>query len=150
MSTKGTTVVIRIKDFCEYDFIEEHKKVIDKYGYVWILKIGKSIGIKAFDTISENNKLLLKESKHKGGKCFLCNAVDTRDGKAEDIDRFPLYYYDIEQSGVSLIGSWIKVNSISELSEEEKNRLVLEKSGKNMEEVFASTMSPLLYVKDVN
>lgn len=83
---KSKMMLFRYKSFKKYDFIEEHRRVIDDCGYTWILKMGQQVPDKSIkDIIKASGVLLLRAPKAEGGKLYACKIVDFLSGVVNDI-----------------------------------------------------------------
>lgn len=141
-------LVLRIKDFFSYDFIEEHTKILKKNGKVWMLKIGKKIPEKSLEhVLSEGGYLILREQKQKGGNYFLCHMIKFKNTEISESSLFPVYYSEIKkyEYEISLDGTWICVDSIEPLNLEVVSQLKLVKNQKLLTHVIDSTRTSMMY-----
>ena len=91
---KGTPCLfLRISDFKKYNFLEEHKKILDKEGFVWLLKFGKNVKPDYLKEL-KNNKggLILKSSPKNGNQFYYCLFDKT---EVDDSLKFPNYYNEV-------------------------------------------------------
>ncbi len=150
---KTPHLFIRLNDFADYDFIEEHQKVIQKKGYTWLLKMGKSINQKFIEALYKNESaIILKTSAKKGNKFYYCKLLN-KELKEEKIS-FPDYYKEyLENDFISFEealnnGFWFKVESITLMSYECANRFEIISSKKNMVDCAISTRVVHMYVEN--
>lgn len=138
MKIKRETPVlfVRISDYKKYNYVEEHKKVLDKNGYVWLLKIGKKSNENFVKKVLENGGGLIIKSTAKHGHNFYYCTFTTN--KVDDSLLYPDYYneifddeyYDLEELKKSC--SWFKIEKMVPLSEEQVKKFVVIKTRRNL------------------
>lgn len=144
---KTTTLVLRVNDYGNIKFIDEHIKEYKKTGFVWMLKIGRALAEKSIKRVMESGGcLLLKEPKKDGGRYYYCEITDIKQGKAREEYNFPDYYSQFN-SAIPLDGTWLKIKGIVPLAESVLPNFELVKGGKKMTEIVNSTRSPILFVQ---
>ena len=152
IEAKKKCLLLRFGNYREYDFINEHKEVIRKYGYVWMLKVGKCIPQSRLDEVfDENRALLLKAPKSIGGKYYHAEVDDYYRGEPRMDMPYPPYYSKMLSDEVwwnvdSLYGTWLRITAISELGKENIEHLYLFSNKKPVESVLSSTRTSTLYV----
>jgi len=141
-------LVLRVNNFASYTFVDEHKKAINKHKAVWMLKVGRELAEQSIEKVmEESKKLIIKEPKHSGNHYYLCNICEIRTGEADSSMTMPKYYQELKESGVSMTGTWIKIDSMKQIPEKDLIHFELVKSGKKMTEVINCTRSPVLFVQ---
>lgn len=141
-------LVLRFSTYKKYDFIEEHRKIIDATGSVWILKIGRKVPNKTLAEIqSKSAGLILKAPKVAGGKYYYCKMINSLNSKPTDEMEFPSYYRQLmkDMYWFSMDGTWIKVAEFVELTNEEVAELKLLSNNRSLDEVFTETRTTMLY-----
>lgn len=72
INEKTAVLLFRFKSAPESDYITEHRKVMNQYGHVWMLKAGKVTSEDKIHSVMKNGGwLLLKSKKEDGGKYYL-------------------------------------------------------------------------------
>jgi len=144
-------LLFRYNNYKKTDFIEEHKKILKKNGYVWMLKVGKKASKEKLDKIlGEGGWMVLRAPKADGSISYIARFSDyleTQPPKAV----FPAYYesflngedsYEFDLSSEQ----WFKIEEIQELAGEDASNLVLEKTGKTVEDVIGTTRTAVMYI----
>ena len=147
MIKKDTEMLLfRYSTYRKYDFIEEHKKVLDINGHVWILKSGRKSNEKKIESIIENGGwLILKQPKADGGKYFLCHFELMIEDRPED-GKYPDYYREFIEE-ISSAEQWFKITSIREMPISEVNKVVLCKNEAKVIDVIGTTMTSVMFVR---
>lgn len=143
---------LRMSNFENYDFIEEHKKIIEEKGYVWILKTGRKIDRNFLnDLIKENSGLIIKKPSRTDDRLFFC--------KLESIDYdnsniFPEYYYDfLTYQGFKITdinrnnSCWFKISEITLISDKEAEKLVVLKNNNSLKNAAVNSRTPYIFCK---
>lgn len=153
LKAEKTSLLLRINNYKNKDFIEEHNKIIQKYGYVWMLKAGRKLVQSKLDTVMNDSAvLILKAPKKTGGGYFYTSINEYCIGKERPDMIYPDYYKELIDDEVywqveSLDGTWLKIGEIKSLPEEKVSKLKLLSNGKLVCDVVGTTMSATLYVK---
>ena len=152
---KGTPhIFLRLNDFNNNDYIQEHRKVIDKYGYTWLLKMGKTINKEYLnDIIRQNGGLILKSSAKRGNKFYYAEVISIDISNEEEII-YPEYYneyfdyenYTIEQ--VKKDGYWFKITGIVDVDDEFIDNFIINNGGKPMFECALETRVVHMYISN--
>lgn len=148
IQAKKKILVLRYSQFRNYDFLSEHKSIIDRLGYVWMLKLGKTVPeYRMKEILAETQAIILKAPKSQGGNYLIAVFDDFYNGKAPKELLFPNYYNEMVDTSYeySLEGTWIKTISVREMTNEEVKKIFLVSNDKNIEDVMKSTRSALLY-----
>ena len=145
---KKKLLVLRFNNYKNNDFIVEHKKIIDKNGAVWLLKLGKPVPKKALEEILLNTGgLILKAPKARGGNFYYCKMLDARNSRPDSNMKFPEYYKEMMDDlfWFSFEGTWIKINGFRELNDSEILKLKLIRNNRLLPEVLMQTRTTMLY-----
>ena len=82
-------LMLKIATPMDFSFEDEHKKIIDKDGYVWFCRFGK--GNLKIESISElGNILFVKESVKNGGKRYMMEFSEI--SSSQPTSGYPDYY----------------------------------------------------------
>lgn len=147
-----SALLIRYNNYKKTNFIEEHNKVVETNGCVWMLKAGRRLVDKKIDkVINESALLILKAPKSSGGEYYYAEVLDFRYGDREKKEDSPAYYENLVEDErlwqiESLTGTWLKVGEIKPLKKSVIEKLRLLSNGKRVVDVINSTMSSSLYV----
>ena len=149
-------LLFRFKDYKGYLFIKEHCSVLDKKGYVWMLKLGKRTSIDKLKSIRRNGGwLILRSPKSDGGKSYLAKFTQV----SEDIPQnavFPAYYkeildsvdtdelYDMNKPSFQ----WFRLEYMAPISDNVASSLVVVKTGKKVDDVISTTRTAVMFVKN--
>lgn len=145
-------LLLRYNNYGNTDFINEHKSVIDKNGFTWVLKIGKEIPNQKLNRVlEEGGVLFFRAPKASGGTYHIAKVEDYAYGKAPKDNIFPEYYHQMENDRkmwqlVNLQGTWLRISTIDPLPEGMESALRLVSNSKMVSEVVTSTRSSVLYV----
>ena len=145
---------IRLNNYENYDFIEEHRKSLEKNGHVWILKIGKTMNRDYIDkVIKENGGLIIKSTKSKGNQFYYCKVISA-DPNSETELKYPSYYdeylyyegYDIEQ--LKKNAYWFKIVSMIPIEYSTVDKFVVGKFNKKLTGLALETRVVHMYTKN--
>ena len=143
-----SVIVLRVNDYKNHLFIEEHKRIIERNSYVWMLKIGRPLAEKSINTVlSDGGNLILKEPKKDGGKYYFCKIDTVEQGPVKADYVYPEYYNDFDPYEIPLRGTWIKIRGIVQIDDSELEYFELIKGRKKMTDIVNSTRSPILFVQ---
>lgn len=130
---KTPNLFLRLTNFKEYDYINEHKKCLENNGFVWILKVGKFIDKEFLESIIKNGGgIILKTPKRTDNKYYFCKLESYRPYNEKIV--FPDYYKEyLESEGLDLNTTlrnenWLKISSMIELSDSQAEKFVTIKS----------------------
>lgn len=150
---KKPHLFIRINNYDNYDYILEHKKVIERNGFTWILKIGKTINKDFIESlVKEKTGIIIKSSKKLGNKFYYC--------KVEDVDPhnkkliYPDYYEDyFWYEGYNLEdlvdnGYWFKITTMTEIPKNIVDKFVIIKSQKPLYDCATETRVVHMYIEN--
>lgn len=146
----SAVIVLRFNEFDGHDFIQEHKSIIREKGFVWMLKMGRRPSAdRLASAINQSQKIVLCSPRKTGYKMYLCNAVDYYIGNArEDISsNVPEYYNKIKRKNNIRVlgGTWFKITSISEMSEDLRSCIYLISNNRKLEDVIKETRTAVIY-----
>lgn len=145
---------LRLNNFEEYNFIDEHKKLIESKGYVWLLKIGKTINQEFVKKIiEEGGGIILKSSAKNGNKFYYCDLL-SNDINSENKIVYPEYYneffeyeaYNLED--LKKTGYWFKITNMRDITEDEVYKFRICKSHKPMLDSALYTRVVHMYVEN--
>lgn len=145
---KKKLLVLRFNDYKNNDFILEHRRIVEKNGAVWFLKLGKPVPRKALeDILLGTGGLILKAPKARGGKFYYCKMLDARNSKPDSDMIYPEYYKEMMDDlfWFSFEGTWIKINGFRELNDSEILKLKLIRNNRLLPEVLMQTRTTMLY-----
>jgi|GEM_PF-2017642 hypothetical protein len=151
--SKGKEIlVLRFNNYKSWNFIEEHQKLIEANGDVWILKGGRPITATRINEIMEDGVgfLVLKEPKKDGGNYYIASIDKIVTDDPTPGMKYPSYYndmlYDYDCLAIeSLYGTWIHIKEIVPLSNEVIKHLHLLSNNKLLDPVLSSTRSSMLF-----
>ncbi len=147
LEKKKRILVLRVNNFHQYNFIDEHKKCLETSTYVWMLKAGRPLADKSLDeVIKDGGYLILKEPKGSGNRYYACLISEVKQGHKSDDMIHPAYYKELFADGISLAGTWLKISGIIEIDEAHLSLFELVKNKKQMTEIVSTTRSPILFV----
>lgn len=141
---------IKLLDYKEYNFVEEHQKVINKEGYVWVLKLGRKINKKMMEELKDfNGDIIFKSSKRNGNKYYYCHVVN--EAKVNKNPLVPQYYLELlDYEGYTLDdalenGDWFKIDSIKEIPDNMIKNIKSIRSGNDLT-ISSKARSPYVYM----
>ena len=148
MIDKNTEMLLfRFGEFKHYDFIEEHTKIINEHGYVWVLKSGrKSNPAKIKEIINQGGWIILKQPKNAGGKYYIGQFVNVQEEEPTD-QCYPNYYEEFFFFFLTN-EQWFKITSIAELNSNDIEKIVLCKNGNRVVDIIGTTMTSVMFVKN--
>ena len=145
-------LLIRFSNYRQFNFIQEHKSIIETNGSVWILKAGKQIPqTKLEELFSEPAPLIMKAPKETGGQYYVALVKGAFNGLPRTDMKYPEYYsrmIDDENMWLldSLMGSWFCAEQIAELSSDTVKHLYLLSNNKPVTDVLGRTRTATLYI----
>lgn len=145
-------LLLRFSDYKSHSFIDEHQNLINEIGEVWMLKMGRRIpNDRLAELFSNGGQLLLKASKHSGGRYYCASVIAARNGTPTAAMIYPQYYSEMLKDenlfcNRSLEGTWFCVENISELPLSIVEKLRLVSNDKMVEDVLGQTRSSVVYV----
>lgn len=148
-------LLFRFNNFGNNSFIAAHTDVLQKNGYVWMLKLGKRSSMDKLNDIKENGGwLVLRSPKADGGKSYITQFSKMLEEEPEDMV-YPSYYAEIlnesdEQSyyNPNIAYQWFKIELIAELTESNVETLVISKTGKSVNAVIETTRTAVMFIQN--
>ena len=131
-NTKG--LFLKMSDYKNYDYSKEHFECYKKNGFVWMLKIGRSINPKTINEIIKNNGFLIIKSTVKNGNQFYLCKIEKCSIDEEIIypeyynELFKNEYYDLEE--LKRNNTWIKINFMKPIEMDIVNKFIISSSQK--------------------
>lgn len=145
---------LRIGDYEDYDYIDEHIKVEKQYGYVWLLKIGKTINKEYLKRIIETNGgIILKKTAKKGNQFYYADllSVDINDEKEIKYPSYYdeyLYYEGFSIDDVKKNGYWFKLSNIRKINNDTVSKFIVNSNNKSMINYALNTRVVHMYIKN--
>jgi hypothetical protein len=139
---KPIGLVIRYADSLmagKSDTIEEHNKVVDEHGKVFVGKIGRFIGQKAIAICNDEkkSKYLILVKKSKGGYAFYKAKIESGQTAKPPLGLIPEYYR--ANMGIK---SWICISEkLVPLTEKEIKTWIIQSSGMEVAHTLARSMA---------
>lgn len=137
------TVAIRYSDnIAPLGTIEEHRRVIEKYGFAWFGKFGSPIAAKVAEEIMllADPRILLIKS---GGaeRYWACIGEISRTPPPKE--HVPNYYQHLRND----IQCWLKVYTFERASKDIMSRCIVASSGRLLSESSKSSLSPFFIIE---
>ena len=138
------TVALRFSDnFAPEDgTIEEHQRIIDKYGFVWYGKFGLPLSEKVASMIMKNEKpqiLLIQSGRAKR----YWARVDMIQRNVPDISGIPEYYR--EDKGK--VGTWFRIVEFLDADKSVMSKCIIKSSNARLSDASRHSMSPYFIIK---
>lgn len=156
MTIKENTemLLFRFSNYGKNSFINEHKAVIDEYGYVWMLKIGKRSSLTKLHAIKDaGGWLVLRSPKADGSVSYIARFTDVSEEEPNDFC-YPRYYNDIfdgdedEYYNPNAVYQWFKIESLAQMEKTDVEHLVISKTGKIVNEIIGTTRTAVMFIKN--
>lgn len=150
MIEKNTPMLLfRYNNYFKYSFIEEHKKIIEKENYVWIMKIGRPCNQSRLDNVTNNGgHIILKSPRKDGDNYYIGKYVEVINSFPDKRQCMPNYYKCMEEKG-ELLGLKIqcfKVIKIEKLDSKDVEKIVMLVNDRKVSEVIAETRTAVMFV----
>ena len=122
------SLFVRLVDYKNNNFIEEHINVFKNKGVVWLLKMGKpakTVYVK--EVLKKGGGLIIKSTAKNGSKFYFCEIKEFDESEKKI---YPDYYNDIfenenyQKEEIHSIGTWFKITNILEISDDLVNKFV--------------------------
>lgn len=148
-------LLFRFNNFGKNSFISAHMEILQKFGYVWMLKLGRRSNIEKLKEIKENGGwLVLRSPKADGSMSYIAKFSDISEKEPKD-GVYPNYYDEIlsETNDQGFYDpnrsyQWFKIEIISELTESDANTLFISESGKSVNDVIGTTRTAVMYIQN--
>lgn len=144
-------LLIRYCNYKKLSFIDEHRKVLSKEGFVWMMRLGKTINPqKIQDVLDDGGHLILKAPKKDGDQYYICRFTSISDKLPEGGLYSPKYYVELirEEQFVDSSFQFFRVISITPIPKEELDKLTLQLNGKKVNTVVKETRTSFMYVQN--
>jgi hypothetical protein len=143
-------LVLRVNNFQNFNFIEEHSKVLCYNNSVWMLKVGRPLAHKSIEMVKDKGGILIiKEPKKTGGTYYACHIEEIHNGMNSNKYVYPNYYAILESEGFILSGTWLNITGMLPIPETLLRNFELSNGRKKMADIVNSTQSPILYVQSL-
>ena len=140
------TVVLKFSDsFAPKEgTIEEHNKIIDKYGFVWYGKKGNVINSLLTDEINnydiqDRKIILVKSVTH---ECYIAEIEKIENYVKPENKYIPEYYWDWKNN----INCWIKIKCFKKVDKSILQKATVCSSQRTLSEAFYHSMTPIFIV----
>ena len=133
---------LKLANYDNYNYIEEHKKKLDEYGEVWILKTGRLINRDFIQEVIEHNGgLILKTPSRVDNKYYFCK-LESNEPNESII--YPEYYDEyLKYEGLNFKTTltnenWFKITSMIELHQSDVEKIIIRKTQRKITECLKS------------
>lgn len=153
IKSNSNLLLFRYSDYRNYDFITEHREIIDRYGAVWMMKIGrKSNPAKVQAVIEDGGFLILRAPKSKQGKYYIAHFESVMDEVPKETHLMPDYYARLKADALSDISSaqYFYIRSIEPLPSHLVSDIVLQKTSEYVEDVIVKTRTAVMFVTNTH
>lgn len=148
-------LLFRFNNYKRTTFIDEHLKVLNQNGFVWMLKVGKRSSLQKLNEIVQaGGWLVLRAPKADGSKSFLAKFVEVREETPEDMT-FPEYYDEIISGNevfsdgyADVTHQWFKLTLLDDLSESDARKLILSKTKRPIDEIIPTTRTAVMFIQN--
>ena len=148
---KTKMMLFRFSNYKNYDFIEEHRKVMTSKGCVWMLKVGrKTQKNKLEEILQAGGYILLRAPIKNEGKCYIAKFTEISETLPSDKSMYPSYYgellrdYEFDSVNTQLF----KIETLEEISADNLQNVYLISNGKNVVEVINQTRTAFMFVEN--
>ena len=145
-------LLLRYNEYRKYDFIKEHSAILRQNGYVWLLKVGKSLPDKSVDSIMKcGGWIVFRGPKARGGRLYIAHCREYFNGLPDGNMKYPRYYEEmIEDEDTwfvdDLYGTWFCIDYLEERTLDISSHLFLLSNQKSVIDVLNATRSSVMYV----
>ena len=150
IEAKKPVLVVRYNCFRDFDFIDEHSRILQEAGHVWMLKVGKKIPLLSLRNFEEaGGHILLKSPKKLGNRYYYAHMVQYRHGSPGEDMCYPSYYHAMteESYDYTLDGTWLQFDKLFEINDESIDHFHLIKNGAALRDIINATRTSTLYVE---
>ncbi len=144
-------MLFRYNDYARTNFITEHQKIVDQYGYVWMMRLGKRTSPEKLKSVTESGAhIILKSPKKNGDHYYLAHYLEIISELPDDSIHMPAYYSKLIQDGYLYDTSVqvFKVDYILEMTPEQASCLRLSLNGKPVYEVIKQTRTAVMFIEN--
>lgn len=140
-------LLFRYSKYDHYDFLSEHKKILERTGCVWILKAGRKTNeISILDILSQGGMLVLKSPKSEGGRYSFCT-FDLYSTETPDSALCPSYYTEfIDSQYYETTYQWFRITKMLEMNDAQVNSLRVKKNGMKVSEIIQTTRTSVMFL----
>lgn len=139
--------LFRFNNYKDLDFIDEHTKILQSKGYVWILKMGRTSNSRKITEIQKHGGYMVLKSPKKGGDFYyLTTFADCQTTQPDNKETYPAYYQELLDDSVGR--QWFKVNKLRLLNNNEIQALVLSKTKQPIVEVVGKTRTAFMFIEN--
>lgn len=136
--------VIRFSDKHGYKTIEEHLNILNKKGYVWYGKIGRTPSREYFDLRLPQGPIIVLLVQP--GRYFITTCIAYSTSTPSDTN-YPEYYKSKEFSTYNF-SFWVKLTSIVEVKNSDVlENVVIKSSGNYLRSALQGSISPMFKAK---
>lgn len=144
-------ILLRYNDYAKTSFITEHKKVLDKSDYVWLMRLGKRTNPEKLNRVTEaGGYMVLKSPKKSGEHYYLAHYIDVVAELPDDSVHMPAYYSRLIDEGY-LYDTGVqvfKVDYVVEMPIKQASCLKLQLNGKPISEVIKQTRTAVMFIEN--
>lgn len=154
MINKDTAVlVMKVNNYKEFDFFNQHQCMLNQLGFVWTLKFGKRIPENRLKSILEQGgHILFRGSKASGRRCYYARFNAMYEGKPKPDMEYPAYYNQMVSDPAlwsvdDISGTWIRIVEMTEVESSILKDFVLMSNGRTLDEALNTSMTSVIYAK---
>lgn len=147
---KTQMLLFRFSNYGKNKFIDEHIKVLNDKGFVWMMKIGKRTNVdKINEILRQGGYLVLKSPVRDGEKYYLAQFTEVKECEPDE-EYAPEYYSDIYQDELLNGGTLqiFKIKRIEELNEKMVKHLRLKLNGRLVADVIKETRTSVMFIEN--
>ena len=149
-------LLFRYSNYKKLRFIDEHIKIIQNSGYVWMMKMGKKTSSEKIKNIIKNGGyIVFKSPIAEGNHFYIGRFVDFCEELPPDDDHMPSYYSEIvnEENFWEAPTQYFKLIDIVPLDERYTSLLRLKINQKKVLDVVNETRTAVMFIEcseDIN
>ncbi len=152
MIEKETLMLLfRYSNYKKFKFIEEHRKIIQNYGYTWMMKVGKKTSSSKIEKIIDNGGyMVLKSPIAEGNLFYIAKIEEFSENLPDDTKHMPEYYSKLvdDDDFWGLPTQFFKLVELIPLDEEYAATLRLEKNKNNILDVINTTRTAVMFIEN--
>lgn len=152
MIKKETKMLLfRYSNYRKFNFINEHARIIQKFGYVWMMKLGKKTSIEKIKSIIKNGGYIVFKAPVADGSVFYIGRfIDFSEELPDDEIHMPKYYTEIVEdiNFRDIPTQFFKIVSLKLLDEKYASILCLEKNKKKVIDVITETRTAVMFIEN--
>lgn len=142
-------MLFRFSNYKKHAFIDEHIKVINDTGYVWMMKVGKRTSLEKINSVLDSGGfLVLKAPVKNGGNYYICHFTEIKENEISELNHVPSYYKDYINDGdfCDRYFQLFKVKWIVPLPDEYADSLALQLNGNPVSETIKETRTAVMFI----